>query len=434
MQFEGPMKKILVFLLACLAPHIQCMEQPTLTNIKLEPSSFASWLLRASKAIVDLRKSHEETQLHQDEKISEKEDLVNFDNWSDELIVYLFSFIPEASSMKEIFNKLAQLSLVNRKFKQIADDEPLLNQLAKRFTEFHSQEAESEFIDAIDLILKDNRNYIKIAEGLVGGINTNITNQVLLNIARTCPNGNEDLVKLLLEFGADANVTNNFGHTPLILTSTGGHKEIVKLLLDHGANVNATNNKGYTALWWASFFGYKEIVALLLNCGADVNISYDNGETALTLASSKGHKEIVKLLLDSGSDVKAANIIGNTALIKASGKDQKKIVKHLLNAGSDPNIANIKGNTPLMIVSSTGDEKIAQLLLDYGADVNVANNKGITALMRASSDGSKEIVTLLLDKGADVNAVDNAGWGALKLASRSGHKDIVDLLKVCTCK
>ncbi len=54
--------------------------------------------------------------------------LGDFVNWPDELIVYLFSFVPKCTSMEEVFKTLAQLALVNSTFKQIAKDKVLLNQ------------------------------------------------------------------------------------------------------------------------------------------------------------------------------------------------------------------------------------------------------------------------------------------------------------------
>ncbi len=112
------MKKLLALSLACLTANVQCMEQPELTDIPSELGSFS--------------------------------------NLPDELMVYFFSFMPKGASIKEIFNTLAELSLVDSKCKRIADDAYLLRQLAKRFITLHGQEAEKEFLDAIEHIGKDD--------------------------------------------------------------------------------------------------------------------------------------------------------------------------------------------------------------------------------------------------------------------------------------
>ena len=67
-------------------------------------------------------------------------------------------------------------------------------------------------------------------------------------------------VKLLLDHGADVNVKDEDGETPLFCASNNGHKEIVKLLLEHGADVNAKNNYGNSPLHCVSEKGHTEIV------------------------------------------------------------------------------------------------------------------------------------------------------------------------------
>ena len=83
-----------------------------------------------------------------------------------------------------------------------------------------------------------------------------------------CKNGNIDLVKKLLSYGADVNAKNNDGWTPLHYASRNGHTEIVKLLLEHGVDVNCKNNNGYTPLHLASEKRHTEIVNLLKQNGA----------------------------------------------------------------------------------------------------------------------------------------------------------------------
>lgn len=85
----------------------------------------------------------------------------------------------------------------------------------------------------------------------------------------------------------------------LMLASESGHQEIVKILIDAGADVNATTEDGQTALMLASQNGHQEIVNILIDAGADVNATAEDGQTALTLASQNGHQEIVNILIDA---------------------------------------------------------------------------------------------------------------------------------------
>ena len=69
------------------------------------------------------------------------------------------------------------------------------------------------------------------------------------------------------------NARDRDGLTPLIWAAIQGHEEVVRVLLEQGANLEARNNNGDTALMWASVMGHKEVVELLLDHGANAEIS-----------------------------------------------------------------------------------------------------------------------------------------------------------------
>jgi serine/threonine-protein phosphatase 6 regulatory ankyrin repeat subunit B len=152
------------------------------------------------------------------------------------------------------------------------------------------------------------------------------------------------------------------GMTSLMAASLNGKEDMVKFLIDKGADVNAKANDGTTALMMASEEDQKEVVPMLLAKGADVNAkskewsvttvgdlgalktTHANGTTALMVASQSGYKDIVKqLLLAKGIDVNAKSEKGQTALSLAlsrlkvlrenglewAGKDLQDIVKLL---------------------------------------------------------------------------------------------------------
>ncbi|XP_071482918.1 ankyrin repeat and KH domain-containing protein mask-like, partial [Diadema antillarum] len=100
--------------------------------------------------------------------------------------------------------------------------------------------------------------------------------------------GHVDLVKLLLEYGADTNAQSSAGNTPLMYACNGGHEEIVKLLLDQGANIEDHNENGHTPLMEAASSGHVNIAKILLEKGAGINThSNEFKESALTLACYK---------------------------------------------------------------------------------------------------------------------------------------------------
>ncbi len=109
--------------------------------------------------------------------------------------------------------------------------------------------------------------------------------------------GYENVVMFLVENGAEVNITDTKGNTPLIfIIHKTGNLEITRRLIEKGASVNAQNRTGETALMYAAWRGHPDIVRLLLENRADTTVKNRQGDTALALAESKGHLEIVKML------------------------------------------------------------------------------------------------------------------------------------------
>ncbi|MCL6590462.1 MAG: ankyrin repeat domain-containing protein [Firmicutes bacterium] len=73
---------------------------------------------------------------------------------------------------------------------------------------------------------------------------------------------------------------------------------MVKYLIEKGANINEKNNAGQTALMYAAEDGHLEIVKFLMEKGADLDAKDVNNETAFMKATQRGHTEIVRLLID----------------------------------------------------------------------------------------------------------------------------------------
>jgi len=90
--------------------------------------------------------------------------------------------------------------------------------------------------------------------------------------------------------------------------------EIVKLLVEKGADITLKDNEGWTPLVWASWSGTDKIVSFLLNKGAKINVQTDKKWTSLMAASLRGYDVVVKLLLDRSADKTVKNSDGETAL------------------------------------------------------------------------------------------------------------------------
>ena len=119
----------------------------------------------------------------------------------------------------------------------------------------------------------------------------------------------DDVASLIGSAELDLNLKSEFGMTALHYAVKLGMSDIVKLLLDAGANINITNNSNETPLHLTC---YKKrltgIAKMLLDAGADTEVrSKMCGSTVLHFAAAGGHTNIVKLLLDAGADKDAEN-------------------------------------------------------------------------------------------------------------------------------
>jgi ankyrin repeat protein len=150
------------------------------------------------------------------------------------------------------------------------------------------------------------------------------------HIIDAAEDGNELLIKALLEKGADVNAKDNLRRTPLWVAAEKGYEAVVKLLLDTGkAELNAKDRVYYkTPVWIAAEKEHEAVVKMLLDTGkADVNMK-SCGRTPLSWAAQNGHEAVVKLLLDTGkADVNVEDsFFGRTPLSRAAENGHEAVV------------------------------------------------------------------------------------------------------------
>ena len=260
----------------------------------------------------------------------------------------------------------------------------------------------------------------------------------LWHAART---GDLRAMKRYISEGADVNEPDeNLNISPLAWSVSHGQTEATRLLIENGADVNLKDDNGSTPLHGAAVFGRADVAKLLIENGANLQVRNDDGGTpadALHLdwrttnfigglmgvevekeniaVMQKGRNEIAKLFgvkefdskdIASAQDISEAVFIGNLP-----------VVKQALTDGADPNAKDPQsGSTMLAIASLMGHTKVVALLLENGADVNAKSRDGGTALHAAAFLGRVETVKLLLEKGADITLRDNMGSTAINAA------------------
>merc|ERR1712198_775168 len=141
-------------------------------------------------------------------------------------------------------------------------------------------------------------------------------------------------------------------------------------LLDHGAEVDVTNDFGQTPLHRAAACGHAQTAEELLARGAQVEkLDGCEGNAPLHLAAAIGHLDVLKTLLDNGADIEAKMAErsgGATAILVAAATGHLAIVKELLNRGADRNATAFGTSTALSVSTLRGFHEVVQTLKTFG--------------------------------------------------------------------
>ena len=251
-----------------------------------------------------------------------------------------------------------------------------------------------------------------------------------------CQRGHEDIVMKLLENQSiDINATTSGGDTALIGACEKGdflYSRITVTLLNRGADVNLANNEGVTPLMMASkhdrdvsLINEDYTIENLIAAGADVNHQSTSGQTALMVACEGRLLSITEILLESGANVNLPNGEGMTPLIKACEEGQEAIADRLLDAGADVNHQSTTGQTALIAACEQGSLAIVKSLMERHADINMAKTDGVTPLMMACKAGNITAVEVLIKAGAKVDLKDSNDKTALDYAKDSKNHVII---------
>ena len=250
--------------------------------------------------------------------------------------------------------------------------------------------------------------------------------------------GYKEVVRRLLDLGADPNISTSRGVTPLSQAAALYKEDMLKTLLEAGASVGSLHDAvstsssvlveqvlstlprpkllktvnarvdGLTPLHLAVKAGNKDVVLKLLKVGGDVDAKVENtGATSLHLAALQGGLEVVRILLKSGANVhaKAADALHRaTPLYLAAQNGHKRVVEELVKGGADVNCRLWQmAVTPLFAASERGHQGTVTELLKLGASPHSRNWNGVTALGVAALAGHVKVVKDLLAAGAQVN-------------------------------
>ncbi len=274
-----------------------------------------------------------------------------------EMELAIFSFLPKAESMKEIFASFAKLALTNKQWADLAQDRILIKQVAQRYLRLQKEKALEEF----DAAIKEGNSKV-INALLEGGIAKERENLVSESLKAAIKLGIFPSVKLLIDRGADVNVVLPTKGTYLMLAAICGHKKIVKLLVKKNVPIDSVENRGISSLMFAAHSGHKDIVAFLAAKGANLSTVSYRGDTALMFAALAGHKEVVEFLIGKGANIHTTSHDGRTALMFAAMTGRQDIIELLIALGANVNAVANGGWTALSLAVANNHLKVAEIL------------------------------------------------------------------------
>jgi len=247
---------------------------------------------------------------------------------------------------------------------------------------------------------------------------TYILDSLILEAVKYGNDDSIDIVKLLIEYGADVNTDDSYGN--YLLMFAHHNINIFKLLLENGADINQNGRHGSVLTDYIYENGDSlsfEHIKFLIDSGADVNFQEEanvTDETPLIQAISSGGSkrlELIKFLLDNGANNFEASREGDgykaihVAFYIHRENEVYQIVKLLVDAGANVNaptseydyeIDDLHRDTPLTLAIKNEYISVVNFLLENGADIYIKNYQGKDSLTLAIENGNLDIINLIL--------------------------------------
>ncbi|CAL1263953.1 unnamed protein product [Larinioides sclopetarius] len=300
------------------------------------------------------------------------------------------------------------------------------------------------------------QNHIEIVGNLFIKEEDAIKNKTFLGVSAlhlASQMGHFDLVVTLLK-KTNVNLRSDFHYVPLHYAARGGHADIVKHLIEKGAEVNAKCLNGATPIQLAVGKDHYEVVEILLQHGAKINAAASNSCTPTSFDKKEEFLPISKLSLGKDTAIYGIQNYFCIPLCLAAFYGYHGLVEMLLHKSETGSKI-----MALHLAAYKGHLTVVELLINNGIN-NYSVNNGYTELHLAACEGHTDVVNFLISKGYNVNekigtivSAENeildsflidvsssfgvnsfsqfSGKTALHLSVRMGHKDTVRSLLKC---
>ncbi|XP_030577806.1 ankyrin repeat and EF-hand domain-containing protein 1 [Archocentrus centrarchus] len=238
---------------------------------------------------------------------------------------------------------------------------------------------------------------------------------------------NPDLVNFLVSLGADPNIQDKKGHTPIMLAAELGNDPIVSLLAHNRADLRLLDAEGKGVLFYCVYptKRHSRCLQVLLKCGADANNVSAQGTHIFHLMCEKAQEctPLCLLMLDAGADPNAAHQkTGVTVLMEAAKAGSLPLVRAIIRMGGDPNALDTKRHAAVHYAAMGGFFEVIQVLSAHSADMSVMNLDNCTPLHYAAASGNANCCKFLVQRGCNPKLKNQEGVLPRQIAKGSGYK------------
>lgn len=198
--------------------------------------------------------------------------------------------------------------------------------------------------------------------------------------------------------------------------------------INQGADVNLRDEDGNTPLYTALRRNHLTMAQKLIKAGADVNApSAENGMTPVIIATSRANQlkdEAEKYMEEATGHMSKQAIEANLKKqITHQMNIARKMLQLLIDNGADVNQETPMGTPLISAASNPWNVDLIEILLKSGAQVNLQDRNGRTALFFGELFGGSKISSMLLSAGADVDIKDYNGKTYMEITADDLEKD-----------
>lgn len=254
-----------------------------------------------------------------------------------------------------------------------------------------------------------------------------------------CHQATARIVRRLLEKGADSGVLCGKSSSSLLHIACGAKKQdIMELLLEYGADVNAADADSKTPLHLACTEQHADLIRYLLENGADPTVRDKNGDTPLHLLVKESKEQTtacIDLLLGKDADINAVNNFMQTPFFVCAratdGQFRNRnaaLLKHLLAKGAYADTQDASQNNPLYYAVEDDDLERVSLLLKAGVDPNCRNGMNVSPYKLALQRNRRAIISLIEKSQVTITATPDDLDAAFMDACAGGKRGMAEML------